>query len=217
MRPRPAVCSSARMTVPSGSPAYPRSSATRFVESTRKKWRIFFANMLPFNCCRSMSGVSMSGTRSRKYPVFGLPFTRTPPPRSRSTQRQTVERVTPISFAMRCPLIAIVALFARSVSREASRRSVVPGREEGAMESAGSLLVLDGVYKQAKVRRGGGMGQSARRQEFGPGLGVGANVFERDASGNFHHTIRMNAASQVDALLRFGWRHVIQENGFGSG
>src|SRR6266852_2429990 len=110
--------------------------------------------MLLLSCCRSMSGVRISGTRSRKYPVCGLPFTRTPTSRRRSTQRHTVERETPISLAMRAPLMAMVALLAKSVSREARRRSVVPEREVGAMEDGRSLLVLDGVHKQAEV--GGG-------------------------------------------------------------
>jgi hypothetical protein len=92
----------------------------------------------------------MSGTRSRKYPVCGWPFKRTPTSRRRSTHRQTVERETPISFAIRAPLIAIVALSAKSVSKEASRRSVVPGREVGAMNVA--VAYLSSMESTSKLR-----------------------------------------------------------------
>jgi hypothetical protein len=53
---------------------------------------------------------------------------RTPNSRKRFTQRQTVERDTPISRAIRAPLTTIVAFSASNVSNPASRRSVVPGR-----------------------------------------------------------------------------------------
>src|ERR1700746_1754962 len=139
--------------------------------------------MLPFKRWRNMSGVRMSATRSRKKPVFGLPLTHTPTSRSLLTQRHPLERETPISFAMRDPLMAIVALFANNVSREASRRSVVPGREVGAMEAERSLLVLDGVHKQTEVGRGRRVRQRAGRKKIGAGLGVSANIVERDASG----------------------------------
>jgi hypothetical protein len=59
--------------------------------------------------------------------------------------------------------MAIVALSANSVSRDASRRLVVPGREVGAMEAERSLLVLDGVHKQTEVRSRRGVSQCAGR------------------------------------------------------
>src|SRR5882724_2069468 len=170
--------------------------------------------MLPFKRSRSISGVRMSGTRSRKYPVLGLPFTRTPTSRKRSTQRHTVERETPISFAIRDPLMAMVALFANRVSREASRRSVVPERELEAMEVGRSLLVLDGVYKQTEICRRRGMGQRAGRKKIRAGFGVGAYIFQRDAAGNLNHAIGTQSACQLDALFRLGRRHVIQEHRF---
>src|SRR6266481_7096549 len=173
--------------------------------------------MLPFKRWRSMSGVRISGTRSRKYPVLGLPFTRTPTSRRRSTQRHTVERETPISFAMRDPLMAIVALSANNVSREASRRSVVPGRDVGAMEAERSLLVLDGVHKQTEVRRRRRVRQRAGRKKVGAGLGVSANIFECDAPGNFHDAIRTDLARHVNGSFRFYGRHVIQQDRFGAG
>src|SRR4029077_9113666 len=145
--------------------------------------------MLPFKRSRSMSGVRMSGTRSRKYPVFGLPFTRTPTSRRRSTQRHTVERETPISLAMRAPLMAMVALFANNVSREASRRSVVPESELEAMEVGRSLLVLDAVHKQTEIRRRRGMGERARRKKIRAGLGISAHILQIDASRKFHHAV----------------------------
>lgn len=126
--------------------------------------------------------------------MFGLPLTRTPASRKRSTQRHTVELETPISFAMREPLMAMVALSANKVSREASRRSVVPGREVGAMEAERSLLVLDGVHKQTEVRCWRRVGQSAGRKKIRFGLGVGANIFKSDAAGNFDDAIRANLA-----------------------
>src|ERR1700730_12831192 len=86
-----------------------------------------FPNKLPFRRCRNMSAASMSGTFSRKYPVCCSPFTRTPSSRRRVTQRQTVDRDTPISRAIRAPLTTIVAFSASSVSSAAIRRSVVPG------------------------------------------------------------------------------------------
>src|SRR5258708_36423063 len=137
--------------------------------------------MLPFKRSRSMSGVRMSGTRSRKYPVLGLPFTRTPTSRSRCTQRQTVERETPISLAMRSPLMAMVALLEKSASSDVSLRSVVPGREVEAMEAGRSLLVLDGVHKQAEIGGGGGMGERSGGEKIGAGFGIGTSVLERDA------------------------------------
>src|SRR6266446_1062639 len=173
--------------------------------------------MLPFKRWRSMSGVRISGTRSRKYPVLGLPFTRTPTSRKRSTQRHTVERETPISLAMRDPLIAIVALSANNVSREASRRSVVPGREVGAMEAERSLLVLDGVHKQTEVCCGRGVRQSTGRKKIRSGLSIGTNIFERDAAGDFRYAVRTKFVRQLNTLFRFSRRHVIQQNGFRAG
>jgi len=105
---------------------------------------------------------------SKKYPVFGLPFTRTPTSRSRCTQRQTVERETPISLAIRSPLMAMVALLEKSASSEVSLRSVVPGREVEAMEAGRSLLVLDGVHKQAEIGGGSGVGQCAGGKKSAP-------------------------------------------------
>src|SRR5580692_7856363 len=93
-----------------------------------------FPKRLPFNRCRNMSGVKISGTFSRKYPEPALPFTRTPSPRSCRTHCQTIERDTPISRAIRAPLITIVAFSASSVSNAASRLSVVPGRVSWAIE-----------------------------------------------------------------------------------
>src|SRR5205823_981099 len=100
------------------------------------------------------------GTFSRKYPVAACPFTFTPSPRSRSTHRHTVERDTPISRAMRAPLITMVAFSASSVSSPATLRSVVPGKGSGFMgislrlERRLSLRFLDAVYKQTQVRGG---------------------------------------------------------------
>src|ERR1700740_1350779 len=173
--------------------------------------------MLPFRRWRSMSGVRMSGTRSRKYPVLGLPFTRTPTSRSLSTQRHTVERETPISFAMREPPMAIVALSANNVSREASRRSVVPGREVGAMEAERSLLVLDGVHKQTEVRRVRRVRQRAGRKKVGAGFGVSANIFKSDAAGNFDDAVGAQFTRKFDGLFCLCRRHVIQQDGFGAG
>src|SRR6267142_3432185 len=166
--------------------------------------------MLPLSCWRSRSGVRMSGTFSKKYPVFGLPFTRTPTSRNRCTQRQTVERETPISLAIRSPLMAIVALLEKSASSDVSLRSVVPGREVEAMEAGRSLLVLDGVHKQAEIGGGSGVGQCAGGKKIGAGFGVGSNVFKCNAAGDLHHTIRAQLPSDVDAMLRFGGSHVVE-------
>src|SRR5216683_5010128 len=170
--------------------------------------------MLLLSCCRSMSGVRISGTRSRKYPVCGLPLTRTPTSRRRSTQRHTVERETPICLAMRAPLMAMVALFANNVSREASRLSVVPERELEAMEVGRSLFVLDAVHKQTEIRRRRGMGQRARRKEIRAGFGVGAHIFQRNAPGNLDHAVGTQSTRQLDALFGLSRRHVIQEHRF---
>src|SRR6266436_2972607 len=164
--------------------------------------------MLPFKRSRSISGVRMSGTRSRKYPVLGLPFTRTPTSRRRSTQRHTVERETPISLAIREPLMAIVALSANKVRREASRRSVVPGREVGAMEVGRSLLVLDGVYKQAEICRRRGVGQRPGRKKIRSGFGIGAHIFKSDATGNLHHAVGTQFTGEFNAEFRLSRRHV---------
>src|SRR5260221_5214179 len=168
--------------------------------------------MLPLSCWRSRSGVRMSGTRSRKYPVLGLPFTRTPTSRSRCTQRQTVERETPISLAIRSPLMAMVALLEKSASSDVSLRSVVPGREVEAMEAGRSLLVLDGVHKQAEIGGGSGMGERAGGEKIGAGFSVGTNVFKCNAAGDFHHAIRARLPSDVDAMLRVGRGHVVPEH-----
>src|SRR5579863_1918770 len=168
--------------------------------------------MLPLSCWRSMSGVRISGTRSRKYPVLGFPLTRTPTSRNRSTHRQTVERETPISLAIRSPLMAMVALLAKSVSREASRRSVLPEREVWAMEAARSLLVLDGVHKQAEIGGRRRVGQRARRKKIGSGFGICANIPQRNAAGNFHHALGPQAARQFDCALSFGGRHVVEKH-----
>src|SRR5947207_1201808 len=173
--------------------------------------------MLPLSCWRSKSGVRMSGTRSRKYPVFGLPFTRTPTSRSRSTQRQTVERETPISLATRSPLIAIVALFAKSVSSEVSRRSVVPGREVGAMEAGRSLLVLDGVHKQAEICRGSRVRQGSRGKKICSGLRVLANVVDSNASGNLHHAVDSQLPRNSNAVLCLFGGHVVEQHRLRSG
>src|SRR6266436_270992 len=74
-----------------------------------------------------MSAVRMSGTFSKKYPVRGCPFTRTPNSRSRSTHFQTVDLDTPISRATRAPLTTIVAFSASNVTNDAICRSVNPG------------------------------------------------------------------------------------------
>src|SRR5437899_3282711 len=118
---------------------------------------------------------------------------------------------------MREPLMAMVALFAKTVRREARRRSVVPGREVGAIRDGRSLLVLDGVYKQAEVCRRGGVRQRARRKKVGSGLGIRSHVFEGDAARNFYDAVSTKAAGQLAALFRFGWRHVVEQHGFGTG
>src|SRR5258708_26229588 len=115
---------------------------------------------------------------------------------------------------MRDPLMAIVALSANNVSREASRRSVVPGGEVGAMEAERSLLVLDGVHKQTEVCRRCGVSQRAGGKKISAGFGVSTNIFEGDAAGNFDHAIRADLARQIHGSFRFGGRHVIEPEGF---
>src|SRR5262249_48640322 len=58
-------------------------------------------------------------------------------------------------------------------------------RQRGSGHRGGSLLVLDGVDKQAEIGGGGGMRERAGGEEVGAGFGVGADVFEGDAAGNF--------------------------------
>src|SRR5229473_313378 len=81
-----------------------------------------FPKRLPFSRCFSMSGVRISGTCSRKYPAPAWLFTFTPNSRSRSTHCHTMDRETPTSFAMRAPLITMVAFSASNVSNPASLR-----------------------------------------------------------------------------------------------
>ena len=106
----------------------------------------------------------------RSNPLPSDPLHEHPVRASRCTQRQTVERETPISFAIRAPLMTIVAFSASSVSRVARRRSVVPGRDGGlrhqdvfpvfrvskrvvSPQCGTSLLSLKAVHKQTYVRR----------------------------------------------------------------
>src|ERR1700676_1808023 len=112
-------------------------------------------NKLPFSRWRSMSGVRMSGTFSRKYPVRGCPFTRTPNSRRRSTQVQTADRETPISRATRAPLTTIVAFSASNVTSAAMRRSVVPGSDSAAFFLRGTMLCesIDMVLASMRVRK----------------------------------------------------------------
>src|SRR5580692_2042803 len=127
-----------------------------------------FPKRLPFNLCRNMSGVKISGTRSKKYPSPALPFTCTPSPRNCRTHCHTIERDTPISRAIRAPLITIVAFFASSVSKAASRLSVVPGRVSWAIEvlprtSAPPKLTFPARAAQARQPRAKLCGWAPRR------------------------------------------------------
>src|SRR5579859_1025421 len=179
-------------------------------------------NRVPFNCRLSTSGVRTSGTFSRKYPVAAWPFTLTPSSRRRSTQRHTVERETPISRAMRPPLMTKVAFSASSLSSPATLRSVVPGKVSGIMgiliapQRRLSLRVLDAVYKQAEVRGGGGVGQHTGGKKIGAGFRVGVGIFEGDAAGNFNYTIRPHAARNLHAFRGAFRGQVVEENGFGA-
>ena len=68
----------------------------------------------------------MSGTFSRKYPVAAWPFTLTPNSRSRSTQRHTVERDTPISRAIRAPLMTMASPWTCSLFKPPLSRDLRP-------------------------------------------------------------------------------------------
>src|SRR5581483_8312282 len=66
-----------------------------------------------------------------------------PSSRSRSTQRHTVERETPISRAIRAPLTTMVAFSPSKVASAAIRRSVAPG-----------IMVCGMVVEPFRLRRG---------------------------------------------------------------
>src|SRR5215470_16907331 len=181
-----------------------------------------FPKRVPFNCRLSQSGVRTSGTFSRKYPVAAWPFTLTPNSRRRSTHRHTVERETPISRAMRAPLMTMVAFSASSLSSPATLRSVVPGKVSGFMgnifapQRRLSLRVLDAIYKQTQVRSGGRMRQHPGRKKVSAGLGVSVNIFERNPAGNLDHTVGPQTTGNFHALRGLLRRHVVQQNGLGS-
>src|SRR5215472_16955679 len=172
-----------------------------------------FPNSVPFNCRLSKSGVRTSGTFSRKYPVAAWPFTLTPNSRRRSTHRHTVERDTPISRAMRAPLMTMVAFSANNLSSPATLRSVVPGNISGFMGVISrwlSLRVLDAIYKQAEVRLGSRVRQHAGRKKICAGFRVSMGIFKRYPAGDLDDTVRPQAACDLDARCGLLRRHVVQ-------
>src|SRR5713101_4572589 len=177
-----------------------------------------FPKRLPFSRCFSMSGVRMSGTCSRKYPAPAWLLTFTPNSRSRSTHCHTMDRDTPTSFAIRAPLITMVAFSASNVSNPASRLSVVPGKDSWVIGSRRtpsrrlSLRSLDAVHKQAEVCGRRRVREHPRRKKVRASLRVSARVLERDPPGDFDHAFRAYSARNFHARRRAFRSHVVQQH-----